>query len=115
MINPESESVFMCDGHVITCTLEDIESPFTHVQWKASADTGDDYTVNNGIFNPENKTQNSTLALSSTQLKNLKELGSTHTFTCMVTVNITDLPLTATQILTIFNPGKAPALTDIYT
>ena len=96
--------VFAVDDHVITCVLDDIPGRITGVLWTPAAEKDNEYSLNDGTFSG-NK-QESTLTITAAKLASLHLTSATQTFTCKITIGNIDTEVTATQTITIFNPGK---------
>ena len=76
------------------------------VKW-APATTGvNGYTIEDGSFVKEDKKQTSKLTISAGKLQTLGASKDSETFTCKITVGTTNQDVTATQVVTIFNPSK---------
>ena len=92
------------DDHVITCVLDDIPDQITGVLWTPAVETENEYSLDDGTFSG-NK-QESTLTITAAKLASLHLSSSVQTFTCKITVGVSNVEVTATQTITIFNPSR---------
>ena len=92
------------DDHVITCVLDDIPGQITGVLWTPAVKKNKEYSLDDGTFSG-NK-QESTLTITAAKLASLHLSSATQTFTCKITIGISDTEVTATQTITIFNPSN---------
>ena len=105
-ITPTMMNVFAVDDHVITCVLDDIPGQITGVLWTPAVETKNEYFLDVGTFSG-NK-QESTLTITAAKLASLHLSSATQTFTCKITIGVSDTEVTVTQTITIciFNPSK---------
>ena len=105
-ISSPTATVYSMDEHVINCVLKDIPNQITGVKWNPATQISNSYTLEDGTHG--GSTQTSTLTISSYQLGilSLKNSGSTHTFTCEITVGTSDTPVRATQTIAVYTPSK---------
>ncbi|KAL5271415.1 hypothetical protein ACHWQZ_G001903 [Mnemiopsis leidyi] len=102
-ITPATANVFVTEQHVISCVLSDIPGKMTGVTWSPATETANEYNLADGSFSSNSQT--STLTISPSKLLTLDgESSGIHTFTCSFTVGTQSTAVTATQIITIFNP-----------
>jgi hypothetical protein len=99
------ETVYSMDEHVISCELKDIPSQIKGVRWNPAKPKANSYTIVDGTHGATSQT--STLTISSHQLGllSLKNSGQTHTFTCEITVGVSDTPIRATQTIAVYTPS----------
>lgn len=106
-IVPATENVYTMGSHVIYCTISDITSQATDVRWDPARKNVGGYTLDDGSFNEDNKSQVSSLTISSNKLVDLRNKGAVHTFTCSCAISIENVQVsvTATKTISIFYPG----------
>ena len=96
------------DTHSIDCVLDDLPSQYTGVEWiLGTSVTSLGLTPQDGV--KSGTSQTSTLSLSSAQLVQLKAAGGnnpSHVITCKITVGDSNTPVSATQTIDIYTPGK---------
>ena len=73
------------------------------IQWTPATQQADAYDLNDGTL--VGNSQVSTLRISNSQLKTLVSSSKSHTFTCTVMFGSSASPFTATQTVTIYDPG----------
>ena len=109
-ISTAAANVISFDTHPIDCVLSDLPSQYTGVQWiSGTSVTSLGLTPQDGTISQSGNTQTSTLSLSSVQLSKLKTAGGNnrdHVITCKITVGTSNTPITATQTMSIYTPGK---------
>ena len=105
-IKPATTNVYAVDDHVISCTFSDISTQFDGVIWTPISTKTDGYTLKDGIFDPDTKSQVSTLRISSNKLVKLRDSAASHTFTCKITVGSRNTIVADVQTINIFSPGK---------
>ena len=98
----------MDDDHVITCAIAHIREKIVGVSWTTDSKTDNIYSPEDGTFSESAFTQNSEMALSSTQLTALKDVADTVTFTCTIIVGDNKKKVSATQTINLFTPSKIP-------
>ena len=98
------EDVFVVDDHIITCVLDDISGQITGVLWTPAVETDNEYSLDDGTFSG-NK-QESTFTITAAKLASLYSSSATQTFTCKITIGVSDTEVAAIQTMTIFNPSK---------
>ena len=103
-ITPPTKDVIALENHVISCVLGDIPEQITGVTWDPATETSGEYNLLDG--SESSNSQTSTLTITAAKLQSLDKLSSgVHTFTCSFTVGTTNVAVTATQTITIFNPS----------
>ena len=103
-ITPPTEDVFAVDDHIITCVLDDIPGQITGILWTPAVETDNEYSLDDGTF--IGNRQESTLTITASKLASLHLSSATQTFTCKIIIGDSDTEVTATQIITIFNPSN---------
>ena len=99
-------NVYAVEDHAINCYLSDIPAQIDDVIWSPPTMVTDGYSLEDWNFDPETKSQVSTLIVSASQLLELKGYAKSHVFACKITVASNDWPVSAVQTITIFNPSK---------
>ena len=99
------------DDHVIYCNLTDIPMQITGVTWNPAATKIQGYTLEDGIFDPETKSQLSKLTISAVKLLELRNSAESHSFICEITVGSKNWTVADIQTITIFSPSKIAVLT----
>ena len=95
--------------YVISCVLDDIPDQIDEVTWPPASGRADEYILNDGKMSSNSQT--STLTITESKLKALKELSSgIHTFRCSFIVGTTRVAVTATQTITVFHPSNISML-----
>ena len=102
-MSPQLVDIYTVGDHVISCLLENLPEKQVGVQWTPATQQADKYDLNDG--NLVGNTQESTLTISNSQLKTLVSSSKSHTFTCAVMFGSSASPFTATQTITIYDPG----------
>ena len=102
-MSPQLVDIYTVGDHVISCLLENLPEKQVGVQWTPETQQADKYDLNDG--NLVGNTQESTLTISNSQLKTLVSSSKSHTFTCAVMFGSSASPFTATQTVTIYDPG----------
>ena len=93
--------------HTISCNLTDIQAQITGNIWNWSATTKTDgFILDDGIFDPVEKSQVSKLTISVVKLVAMRKSAESHIFTCQITFGSKNATVSDVQIMTIFNPGK---------
>ena len=96
------------EDHVISCILDDTPLQIDDVTWSPATEKADEYILSDGRINLSSNSQTSTLTITESKLKALKQQSfGMHTFTCSFTVGTTRVAVTATQTITIFHPSKS--------
>ena len=98
--------VYAVEQHVISCVLSDIDKQMSGVKWDPATTGTFGYTLEDGTYVGGSKSQTSKLTISAAKLKTLGATKDSETFTCKITVGTTNQDVTATQVVTIFNPSK---------
>ena len=100
------KDVFDQEDHVISCILDDIPVQINGVTWSPATNIANEYTLLDGT--EISNSQTSTLTITSAKLVTLDgQASGVHTFTCGFTVGATNVPVTATQTITIYSPSKS--------
>ena len=99
-------NVYTVEDHIVTCKLTDVPAQIYGVSWTSEARKTNGYAVEDGTFDPDTKSQVSTLSISSDKLVELRRSGATHSFTCKITVGDSNTEVKDIQTITIFNPSK---------
>ena len=107
IIEPATTNVYTVEDHIITCKLTDVPAQIYGVTWTTEARESNGYVVTDGTFNPDTKSQVSTLSISSVKLVELRRSGVAHSFTCKITVGDSNTEVKDIQTITIFNPSKS--------
>ena len=99
--------MYAVEDHVIRCNFSDIPAQIIGVIWTPTTTQTDGYTFKDGTFDPNTKSQVSTMTISSDRLVDLRGSAKSHTFGCEITVDSTNRRVVFTQTILIFNPSKS--------
>ena len=99
--------MYTVEDHEISCNFTDIPAQLDVVIWTPETTKSDGYTVKDGLFNPETKSQVSTLTISSDKLVEMKDFAASFIFTCKTTVGFRKAAVSDIQAITIFSPSKS--------
>ena len=97
--------VIALEEHVISCVISDIPVQIVGVTWAPATDVEGEYSLDDGLM--ESNSQTSTLTITKDELVYLDGQSSgTHTFVCRFTIGTTNVPVSASQTITIFQPSN---------
>ena len=105
-IEPATTNVYATEKHVIRCNLFDIPAQISGEHWTPSVTETDGYTLHDGAFIPDEKSQVSTLTISPKKLVEMRGFAESFEFTCKINVGSSNTIISANQVFTIFNPSK---------
>ena len=105
-VEPATTNVYVVEDHVIRCNFSDVPAQINDVIWTPLTSKTDGYALKDGIFDPDSKSQVSTLTISAAKLLELRGVTESHTFTCKITVGSNNTTIADTPTITIFNPSK---------
>ena len=104
-ITPPTKDVIALENHVISCDFGDIPESITGVTWAPATEIEGEYRLTDGSM--KSNSQTSTLTITESKLVALDEQSSgIHTFICSFTIGTTDVPVWASQTITIFQPSN---------
>ena len=97
--------VIALEDHVISCVISDVPVQITGVTWAPATEIEGEYRLTDGSM--KSNSQTSTLTITESKLVALDEQSSgIHTFICSFTIGTTDVPVWASQTITIFQPSN---------
>ena len=88
------------------CILSDIPAQITDEIWSLPTEGTDGYTLNEGTFDPTEKSQVSTLTISAAKLVKLRNSAKSHVFSCEIAVGSHNRIVADFQNITLFNPSE---------
>ena len=97
--------VIALEEHVISCVISDIPVQIVGVTWSPATEIDGEYSLADGSM--KSNSQTSTLTITENKLVDLDgESSGTHTFVCRFTIGTTNVPVSASQTITIFQPSN---------